>query len=421
MRKSSRFEGFYKLSINDRINYVKEFANLSDEEVEMLKKASLSLEEADKMIENVIGIFPLPLGVAMNFLINGRDYIVPMAIEEPSVVAAASHAAKIARVKGGFLANADESIMIGQIQFVNVKNIFEAKMKILEKKEELIKIANEIKPSLIKRGGGVRDLNIRVLDTRRGKMLIVHVLINVVDAMGANIVNTICEKLAPYIQDIIDGEYRLRIVSNLAIYRLARAYAVFDKEAVGGEEIVDGILDAYEFARNDIFRAVTHNKGILNGIIAVATATGQDTRAIESACHGYAAMNDYKPLTHYEKDEQGNLIGYIEVPLSVGTVGGATRSNPVARICLKILGVKTAKELAAVMAAVGLAQNFAALRALVKEGIQRGHMKLHARQIALSVGCPLHILDKVVEEMIKNNNFSYDFAKMLVERYKKEE
>ncbi len=417
--KSSRYEGFYKLSIEERIKFVKEFSELTDEEVNLLKGQGLKLEEADKMIENVIGIFPLPLGVAMNFLINGRDYIIPMAIEEPSVVAAASHAAKIARIKGGFFANADESIMIGQIQFVDVKNTYDAMIKILNKKEELIRIANEIKPSIVKRGGGVKDIIVRELNTNRGKMLIVHVLINVVDAMGANIVNTICEKLAPYIQDIIGAKFRLRIVSNLAIYRMARAYAIFDKEATGGDEIVEGILDAYEFARNDIFRAVTHNKGILNGIIAVAIATGQDTRAIEAGCHGYAALNGYKPLTHYEKDKEGNLIGYIEVPLAVGTVGGATRSNPVARVCLKILGVKSARELACIMASVGLAQNFAALRALVKEGIQKGHMKLHARQIALSLGCPLDILDKVVDEMIRSNNISYEYAKELIEKYKR--
>ncbi len=416
--KTSRYEGFYKLSIDDRIKFVKEFSELSDEEIDILKNGKLRIEEADKMIENVIGIFPLPLGVAMNFLINGRDYIIPMAIEEPSVVAAASHAAKLARVRGGFFANADESIMIGQIQFVDVKNPYEAIVKILNKKEELIKIANEIKPSLVKRGGGVKDIQVRTIKTNRGNMLILHVLINVVDAMGANIVNTICEKLAPYVQEIIGANFRLRILSNLAIYRLARAYAIFDKDAIGGEDIVEGILDAYEFARNDIFRAVTHNKGIMNGIIAVAIATGQDTRAIEAGCHGYAALNGYKPLTHYEKDKEGNLIGYIEVPLAVGTVGGATRSNPVARICLKILGVKSARELACIMASVGLAQNFAALRALVKEGIQRGHMKLHARQIALSLGCPIEILDKVVEEMIKSNNISYEYAKELIEKFK---
>ena len=416
--KTSRYEGFYKLSIDDRIKFVKEFSELSDEEIDILKNGKLRIEEADKMIENVIGIFPLPLGVAMNFLINGRDYIIPMAIEEPSVVAAASHAAKLARVRGGFFANADESIMIGQIQFVDVKNPYEAIVKIINKKEELIKIANEIKPSLVKRGGGVKDIQVRTIKTNRGNMLILHVLINVVDAMGANIVNTICEKLAPYVQEIIGANFRLRILSNLAIYRLARAYAIFDKDAIGGEDIVEGILDAYEFARNDIFRAVTHNKGIMNGIIAVAIATGQDTRAIEAGCHGYAALNGYKPLTHYEKDKEGNLIGYIEVPLAVGTVGGATRSNPVARICLKILGVKSARELACIMASVGLAQNFAALRALVKEGIQRGHMKLHARQIALSLGCPIEILDKVVEEMIKSNNISYEYAKELIEKFK---
>ncbi len=416
--KSSRFSGFYKLSIDERLKFVKEFAGLSDEEVELIKNRGLPLDIADRMIENVIGTYELPLGIAVNFKINGRDYLIPMAIEEPSVVAAASHAAKLARVKGGFYANADSSLMIGQIQLTNV-NPYEAKFEILRNKEKLLEIANAQDKTLLKFGGGARDIKVRIIDSIKGKMVVVHLIVDCVDAMGANIVNTMCEAVAPYIESLVGGKVYLRIVSNLAKYRLARAKAVFDKEAIGGEDVVEGVLYAYAFALADIYRAATHNKGIMNGIIALAIATGNDTRALEAGAHAYAALNGYKPLTHYEKNREGDLIGYIELPIAVGTVGGATRVHPVARTCLKILGVKTAKELAEVMASLGLAQNFAALRALATEGIQRGHMELHARNIAIMAGAEGELIDIVAERMVKERKISMDRARQILEELKK--
>ncbi len=416
--KSSRVSGFYKLSIDERLKFVKEFAGLSDEEVELIKNRGLPLDIADRMIENVIGTYELPLGIAVNFRINDKDYLIPMAIEEPSVVAAASHAAKLARVKGGFYANADSSLMIGQIQLTNV-NPYEAKLEILKNKEKLLEIANAQDKTLLKFGGGARDIKVRIIDTIKGKMVIVHLLVDCVDAMGANVVNTMCEAVAPYIESLVGGKVYLRIISNLAKYRLARAKAVFDKDAIGGEEVVEGVLYAYAFALADIYRAATHNKGIMNGIIALAIATGNDTRALEAGAHAYAALNGYKPLTHYEKNRNGDLVGYIELPIAVGTVGGATRVHPVARTCLKILGVKTARELAEVMASLGLAQNFAALRALATEGIQRGHMELHARNIAIMAGAEGELIDIVAERMVKERKISMDRAKEILEELKK--
>ncbi len=415
--KSSRVSGFYKLSMEERLKFVKEFAGLSDEEVEIIRGRGLPLDIADRMIENVVGTYELPLGIAVNFRINDKDYLIPMAIEEPSVVAAASHAAKLARVKGGFYANADSSLMIGQIQVTNV-NPYEAKFEILRNKDKLLKIANAQDKTLIKFGGGARDIKVRIIDTIKGKMVIVHLIVDCVDAMGANIVNTMCEAVAPYIESLVGGKVYLRIISNLAKYRLARAKAVFDKDAIGGEDVVEGVLNAYAFALADIYRAATHNKGIMNGIIALALATGNDTRALEAGAHAYAALNGYKPLTHYERNKDGDLVGYIELPIAVGTVGGATRVHPVAKVCLKILGVRTAKELAEVMASLGLAQNFAALRALATEGIQRGHMELHARNIAIMAGATGELIDIVAERMVKERKISMDRAREILNEIK---
>jgi len=412
--KTSRISGFYKLTPEERLRIVAEFAELSDEEKELIKKtAKLSLDVADRMIENVIGTFELPLGIATNFLIDGRDYLIPMVIEEPSVVAAASNAARIARVKGGFTTHYTGSIMIGQIQ-VLTDNPYSAKFEILRHKDEIISKANEIESSIIKLGGGCKDLNVRVVEGRK-PMLIVNLLIDVKDAMGANFVNSVCEHVAPLIAKITGGRVLLRILSNLSIYRIAAAKAIFDKEAVGGEEVVEAIVDAYEFAKADIFRCTTHNKGIMNGIAAVLIATGNDFRAVEAGAHAYAAMHGYKPLTHYEVNEDGDLVGYIELPMAVGVVGGSIKANPLAQICLKILGVKTAEELARVLAAVGLAQNFAALRALATEGIQRGHMELHARSLALAVGAKGDEVDKVVEIMLKEGKISMSRAREILE------
>ncbi len=413
---SSRIPGIYKLTIDERLQKVKEFAGLTDEELEIIKYGKLPLEVADHMIENVIGLWPLPFAVATNFLINGKDYLVPMAIEEPSVVAAASNAAKMARESGGFEAEATESIMISQIQVVKVPDLEEAKRAIMAEKEKLLELANEMDPLLVKLGGGARDLEVRTIDTDVGPMLVVHLYVDTLDAMGANTVNTMAEGLAPTIERLTGGKVYLRILSNLADRRLARAKAKFAKSAIGGEEVVEGIMWAYRFAKYDPYRAATHNKGIMNGIIAVARATGQDTRAIEAGAHSYAAKSGrYTSLTEYWVDENGDLWGSIELPLAVGTVGGVVRVHPVAKLALKILGVQKARELAQVMAAVGLAQNFAALRALATEGIQAGHMKLHARNIALAAGATPEEVDKVVEKMIRERRISLERAKEILE------
>ncbi len=413
---SSRIPGFYKLSIDERLQKVKEFAGLTDEELEVIKYGKLPLEVADHMIENVIGLWPLPFAVATNFLINGKDYLVPMAIEEPSVVAAASNAAKMARESGGFEAEATDSIMISQIQVVKVPDLEEAKRTIMAEKEKLLELANEMDPLLVKLGGGARDLEVRTIDTDAGPMLVVHLYVDTLDAMGANTVNTMAEGLAPTIERLTGGKVYLRILSNLADRRLARAKAKFAKAAIGGEEVVEGIMWAYRFAKYDPYRAATHNKGIMNGIIAVARATGQDTRAIEAGAHSYAARGGkYTSLTEYWVDENGDLWGSIELPLAVGTVGGVVRVHPIAKLALKILGVQKARELAQVMAAVGLAQNFAALRALATEGIQAGHMKLHARNIAMAAGATPEEVDRVVEKMIREKRISLERAKEILE------
>ena len=354
MAKSSRIPGFFKLPIEERVKIVKEFANLSDEDVEILTKTGrLSLELADKMIENVIGTLEIPLGVAVNFLINGKDYIIPMAIEEPSVVAAASHAAKITRAGGGIFTSSTGPIMIGQIQLVNVLSPIKAMYQILSHKDEILRIANEQDPILVKLGGGAKDLEVRIIDSFLGPMVITHLLVDVRDAMGANAVNTMAEAVAPYIEKITGGKVYLRIISNLADKRLVRAWTRVPKDVIG-EDAVDGIVYAYAFAAADPYRAATHNKGIMNGIIAIALATGNDTRALEAGAHAYAArFGKYMPLTVWEKDENGDLIGWIELPIAVGIIGGATRSNPIARVSLKILGVKSGVELAEIMGAVG--------------------------------------------------------------------
>lgn len=421
MSKTSAISGFYKLSIDERLKIVKEFADLTDEEVSMLKASgSLSLELADRMIENVIGVFPMPMGIAVNFLINGRDYLVPMVIEETSVVAAASYGAKMARSKGGIFTSSTEPIMIGQIQAVKIKDPYRARMAIIEAKEEILKKANEQDPMLVSVGGGAKDLRVKVIDTIRGPMVITELLVDCRDAMGANAVNTMCEAVSPLIERITGGRVFLRIVSNLATERLARAWTVVDKNAVGGEAVVDGIIEAYAFAAADPYRAATHNKGILNGVIAVALATCNDHRAIEAGAHAYATRTGrYLPLSVWEKNEDGDLVGSIEMPMAVGIIGGATRVHPIAKIALKILGVKSARELAEVMAAVGLVQNLAALRALAHEGIQRGHMSLHARNIAIMAGATGELIDIIAERMVKERKIRMDRAKELLEEYRR--
>ncbi|MEM0088709.1 MAG: hydroxymethylglutaryl-CoA reductase, degradative [Archaeoglobaceae archaeon] len=412
-----RLPGFYNLSVEERLKKVAEIAKLSDEEMKaVISTAKLPIDIANRMIENVIGTFELPLAIATNFLIDGKDYLIPMVIEEPSVVAAASNAAKMAREGGGFVTDYTSPLMIGQIQLVDVKNPFSAKFEILKNKEEIIAKANECDPVLLKLGGGCKDIEVRLIDSIVGKMLVVHLIVDVRDAMGANAVNTMCEKVAPFVARIANAKAHLRIISNLAIYRLARAKAIFKKEAIGGKEVVEGIIKAYAFAEADPFRCATHNKGIMNGISALMVATGNDFRAVEAGAHGYAAMKGYKPLTKYEVLENGDLAGFIEVPIQAGIIGGATQTNPIAKICLKILGVKSGEELARVAAALGLAQNFAALRALATEGIQRGHMELHARNIAIMAGAKGDEIDKVAEKMIRDGKIRIDYAKELLQK-----
>jgi hydroxymethylglutaryl-CoA reductase len=413
--------GFYKLSTKERVKVVKEFADLTDEEVATLRcTGALPLELADRMIENVVGAFPVPLGIAVNFLINGKDYLIPMAIEEPSVVAAASNAAKMARDGGGFHASSSQPIMIGQIQAVKIRDPYAARMRIISAKEQILKKANDQDPLLVSVGGGAKDLDAKVISTAAGHMLITELHVDCRDAMGPNAVNTMLEAVAPSIEKITGGHVYLRIISNLATKRLARAWCVVPKEAVGGEDVVNGIVQAYAFAASDPFRAATHNKGILNGIIGVVIATCNDHRAVEAGAHAYAARDGrYGSLSVWEKNENADLVGSIELPMAVGIIGGAVRTHPVAKIALKILGVTTASELSEVLAAVGLAQNLGALRALAAEGIQRGHMRLHARNIAIAAGATSDIADIIVERMVEERKIRMDKAKELIDEYRK--
>jgi len=417
--RTSRISGFYKLNSKQRLEIVRDFAGLSDEEITVLGNTGSLRELADRMIENVVGSMPLPLGIAVNFVINGKDYLVPMAIEEPSVVAAASNAAKIAGDKGGFQTSSTEPIMIGQIQVTNVPDPSSAKFTILAHKQRILEMANEKDPVLVNLGGGAKDVEVRVIDTIAGPQVIVHLLVNVKDAMGANAVNTMAEAVAPFIEQITGGKVYLRIISNLATHRLVFARAVFTKDAIGGEEVVDGIINAYSFAKSDPYRCETHNKGIMNGVDAVVIANGNDFRAVEAGAHAYASITgQYLPLTHWEKNKDHDLVGTIELPLAVGLVGGATTTHPTAKINVKILGVKTANELAEIIAAVGLAQNFAALRALATEGIQRGHMSLHARNVAIAAGAQGELIDRVAEILVKEKKVRIDRAKEVLETIK---
>jgi hydroxymethylglutaryl-CoA reductase len=418
---SSRISGFYKKSVNERLKIIAKIASLTSQEVRELKKfGSLGLQRADKMIENVIGSIELPLGIATNFIINGKETLIPMAIEEPSIIAAASNAARLCRSTGGFKAESSKPLMIGQIQFVYIKDFVFAENKILENKAKLIEIANKQDKTLVKLGGGAIDLETRKINTKKGKMLVIHLIVDVRDAMGANTVNTMCEKIAPKIQELIGGEFRLRIISNYAIKRMVKAKAEWLEKEIGSETI-NQILEAFALAEADEFRAVTHNKGIMNGIDAVAIATGNDFRAIEAGAHSFAARNGkYGPLTKWFKNSEGNLVGEIELPLAVGIVGGATKTNPIAKIALKILKINSAQELAETMACVGLANNFAAMRAIVVEGIQKGHMKLHSRNIAIIAGAQKKEIDIVAEKIVKEGKISVDFAREVLKKLRKE-
>ena len=415
--KKSNYSGFYKLSVEERLDEVVKFANLDKEDIENIKNTdALDISKADNMVENVIGRFTLPMGVALNFKINDKDYIIPMVSEEASVIAAASNAAKLARSSGGFYTSNTGSIMIAQIQIVGVKDVNYTRMVIYENKEKILKICNDKDPVLVKFGGGALDIDVRVIETNFENMVILHLKVNTLDAMGANAVNTMAEAVAPFIETITGGTVYLRILSNLAIERLVRARTKIKKEELGGEEVVDKIILAYTFAEADPFRATTHNKGIMNGISAVVLATGNDTRAIEAGAHAYASITgSYKPLTKWEKDNNGDLVGRIELPLALGLVGGATKIHPTAKTVVKILGVKSATELGEIVASVGLAQNLAAIKALATEGIQRGHMSLHAKNIASVAGAKGEELDRIVKKMIEDKNINLEYAKSLLE------
>ncbi|MGP1411411.1 MAG: hydroxymethylglutaryl-CoA reductase, degradative [Peptoanaerobacter stomatis] len=416
--KNSTYSGFYKLSVEERLKEVAEFANLEDKHIKTIQNPEiLDIEKADNMIENVIGRFTLPLGVALNFMINGKDYIIPMVTEETSVVAAASNAAKLARDSGGFYTNNTGSIMIAQVQVTDILDVDYTRIIIYEHKDEILKICNERDPILVKYGGGAKDIDVRIINSKDEDFIVVHLKVNTLDAMGANAVNSMAEAVAPFIEKITGGKVYLRILSNLAVERLFRSRTKVKKEALGGEEVVDKIVSAYKFANADPFRATTHNKGIMNGISAVVLATGNDTRAIESGAHSYAAISEkYKSLTTWQKDKDGDLVGTIEIPLAVGLVGGATKIHPVAQAAIKILGVKTAGELGDIIASVGLAQNLAAIKALATEGIQRGHMSLHAKNIAVTAGAKGKELDRIVKKMIEDKNINLDYAKSLLNK-----
>ncbi|MEM3267694.1 MAG: hydroxymethylglutaryl-CoA reductase, degradative, partial [Conexivisphaerales archaeon] len=380
---------------------------------------SLSRDLADRMIENVIGAIQVPVGVATNFVINGEEKLIPMAIEEPSVVAAASNAARMARPHGGFHAQATRPIMIGQVQVVGVQDPYAAAQRVLSESQKILEICNSTNPTLVKVGGGAIDLDTRVIETIRGKMVLVELEVDCRDAMGANTVNTMAETIAPLIESLTGGRVRLRIITNLAVKRLARSWAIFDREMLGGEDVVEGILDAYAFAEADPYRCTTHNKGIMNGITAVALATGNDTRAIEAGAHSYAARDGrYRSLTKYSKDSNGNLVGSIELPIAAGILGGATSTHPAAKAAIRLLQVKTAQELAGIMASVGLAQNLAALRALAAEGINKGHMKLHARNLAMLAGATPDILDEVLKRLGSEHRVTYDKVAEIVKEIK---
>ena len=417
--KSSSYSGFFKLTTDERMKEVAEFTGITEEEQKILQDPnSLDMDKANNMVENVIGRFSLPMGVAVNFIINNKEYVIPMVTEEPSVIAAASNAAKLARPSGGFFASNTGTVMISQIQLTGIDDPEYAKIIIEEHKDKIIEICNEKDPTLVKFGGGVKDVEARIINTKEGVMVIVHLKVNTLDAMGANAVNTMAEAVSPFLEELTGGKAYLRILSNLAIYRLARSRVVMKKDVLG-EDVINGILKAYAFADADPFRAATHNKGIMNGIIPVVIATGNDTRAIESGAHSYASITgQYKPLTTWEKNKNGDLVGTIEIPMAVGLVGGATKIHPAAKVAVKMLGVKTAAELGEIIASVGLAQNFAAMKALATEGIQRGHMSLHARNLATVAGASGEMLEEIVKKMVAEKNVRLEYAQELVAAYK---
>lgn len=422
INKSSRLSGFYNLSLEKRLVEIERTGWLNLDEISLLRgQIGLTSDTANHMIENVIGLFSLPLGLALNFVVNGREVLVPMVIEEPSVVAGASFMAKLIRAGGGFTAQTTNPEMIGQIQVLGIKDLPSAKTAILEQKETLLAVANETDPILKELGGGSRDLEVRIIeDSTIGPFLILHLIYDVRDAMGANAINTATEKLTPFVESITGGRAHLRILSNLADRRLARAQCKVPLSQLGfdqytPDEVRDGIIAAWAFAAVDPYRATTHNKGIMNGIDAVVIATGNDWRAVEAGAHAYAVRDGrYTPLSTWESDADGNLVGTLEMPLAIGIIGGATNVHPLAHIALKLLQVTTASQLAEIIVSVGLAQNLAALRALATEGIQRGHMSLHARQVALAAGATGEMIEIVAKQLVQENTVRIDRAEEIL-------
>jgi hydroxymethylglutaryl-CoA reductase len=425
--KTSRLPGFYNLSLDKRHKDVADSTGLSPDDLSAFdQRGGLTPDQADHMIENVIGTHNLPLGVALNFTINEKEILVPMAIEEPSVVAGASFMAKLARAGGGFQATTSQPLMIGQMQVLDLDDINSARLKLYENKATLLAEADKIDPVLKKLGGGAHDLEVRTVeDSPIGPFLVIHLIYDVRDAMGANAVNTACERLAPRVEAITGGRVHLRILSNLADRRLARVRCTIPVKELAfdeysGEQVRDGIIEAWAFAAVDPYRAATHNKGIMNGVDAVVIASGNDWRAIEAGAHAYAARSGhYTSLSTWAKDADGNLVGTLEMPMAVGIVGGATKVHPTARAALKLMGLTTAAELAEIIVSVGLAQNLAALRALATEGIQRGHMSLHARQVATAAGASGDMIEKLAAQLVAEKTVRIDRAEEILKEWKK--
>lgn len=417
---------FYELTLQERGEYLRQETGLTESEIDALTGLSgLTPAAADKMVENAVGVYALPIGIAQNFIVNGRKVWVPMAIEEPSVIAGASYMARLARSGGGFFASTDEPYMIGQMQILDIADPANARVKLLEHGAELLSEAAKIDPILSELGGGPRELDVRLIENSPiGPFLVLHIVLDVRDAMGANAINTACERLAPQVEAITGGRVHLKILSNLADRRLARARVsipvnelAFDE--FSGEQVRDGIIEAWAFATADPYRAATHNKGIMNGVDAVVIATGNDWRAVEAGAHAYAARGGtYTSLSTWSKGVDGELDGWLEMPLAVGTIGGATRVHPGAKAAIKLMGVQTARDLAEIIVSVGLAQNLAALRALATEGIQRGHMTLHARQVAAAAGAEGGLIDAIANRLVQEKNVRIDRAQEILKELK---
>jgi hydroxymethylglutaryl-CoA reductase len=419
LKLTSEISKFYQRSMKERQDILLErVEGLTSEEIHLYQNyGGLGEALTDQLIENSIGTLEIPLGLAVNFTVNKRDLFIPMATEESSVVAAASHAAKLARPSGGFKATTTGSIMFSQIQLVGIADLHGAKMKILENKEEILELARKQDPTLEQLGGGPIDLEVRVFGLQH-PMLIVHLIVNTLDAMGANAVNTMAESIAPLLESLTGGNVLLKIISNLADKRLARSRCTVKKEDLNGEQVVDAIIMASTFASQDPYRAATHNKGIMNGISAVVLATGNDTRAVEAGAHAYASrFGQYSSLTTWEKNDKGDLVGTIELPMAVGIIGGATSIHPKAKTNVKVMGVTKAHQLAEIIASVGLAQNLTALKALATDGIQRGHMKLHAKNVAIMAGAGDELVDLIADQLVKEGNVRVDRAKELVDQW----